>query len=173
MPANMMNAPVGSRLYVRGRSRATVIAGPMPGSTPTAVPTKTPISARNRYCGCSAVPKPSMRAKKLSTEERHPLQQWARGQRDAQPTSERRLQDQRHQQAYHDRPPPLLGAQHDRRSGEQRGRGDGPTGRDDQEHVDEEEGDEHPDDAPVGVLVVGDVLAVLSLAPVAAQDGGH
>ena len=45
MPANMMKAAVGSSVYVTGSNNATVIAGPMPGSTPTAVPRVTPTSA--------------------------------------------------------------------------------------------------------------------------------
>ena len=35
-----------------------VMAGPMPGSTPTAVPMNTPNSANSRYMGCSAVGEP-------------------------------------------------------------------------------------------------------------------
>jgi hypothetical protein len=45
MPPNMMKAPIGSSFEVSGKSMATVSAGPMPGSTPTAVPKLTPISA--------------------------------------------------------------------------------------------------------------------------------
>src|SRR5918994_1319061 len=59
MPANMMNEPVGSRLYVTGSSSATVIAGPIPGSTPMTVPSVTPISANSRFCGVRAWAKPS------------------------------------------------------------------------------------------------------------------
>ena len=53
-----MNALTGSSLYVTGRSRATVSAGPIPGSTPTAVPSNTPISAQSRFSGVSATWKP-------------------------------------------------------------------------------------------------------------------
>ena len=35
-----------------GSSSATVIAGPMPGSTPTAVPSSTPMKANSRLVGC-------------------------------------------------------------------------------------------------------------------------
>ena len=59
MPANMMNAPVGSSPYVTGSRSATAIAGPMPGRTPIAVPSSTPIAAQSRLTGVSAVPKPS------------------------------------------------------------------------------------------------------------------
>jgi hypothetical protein len=41
----MMNAWVGSSVKVSGSSRAMVIAGPMPGSTPMAVPSTTPMTA--------------------------------------------------------------------------------------------------------------------------------
>ena len=54
MPANMMKAVVGSSTYVIGSSSATVIAGPMPGSTPTAVPSRTPNSANSRLSGVIA-----------------------------------------------------------------------------------------------------------------------
>ena len=63
MPANMMNAPVGSsKLNVSGSSSAIVSAGPMPGSTPTNVPSGTPSSANSRFSGSSTVPKPSIRS---------------------------------------------------------------------------------------------------------------
>src|SRR3712207_849458 len=58
MPANMIRAALGDTLYVTGRSSATVIAGPMPGSTPTAVPSSTPTTANSRFSGASARPKP-------------------------------------------------------------------------------------------------------------------
>ena len=61
MPANMMNAWVGSSVYVSGSSSAMVIAGPMPGSTPIAVPSSTPRNAYSRLIGVSAVANPSMR----------------------------------------------------------------------------------------------------------------
>ena len=42
MPPNMMKALVGSRLKVTGNRTATVNAGPIPGSTPIAVPSVVP-----------------------------------------------------------------------------------------------------------------------------------
>src|SRR3954452_22022133 len=54
MPANMMNADVGSRVNVTGSSSATAMAGPMPGSTPTKVPSSTPIAAYRRFSGVAA-----------------------------------------------------------------------------------------------------------------------
>src|SRR5829696_1302099 len=63
MPANMMNAPVGSsKLNVSGSSNAIVSAGPMPGSTPTNVPSSTPMAAKARFSGVRTVPKPSIRS---------------------------------------------------------------------------------------------------------------
>src|SRR5882757_3208789 len=49
-----------------GRSSATVIAGPMPGSTPTAVPSSTPIAAYSRFIGVAASAKPWSSQLKLS-----------------------------------------------------------------------------------------------------------
>lgn len=42
MPASMISAVTGSKLNVIGSSIATVAVGPMPGRTPTAVPSSTP-----------------------------------------------------------------------------------------------------------------------------------
>src|SRR4051812_14646498 len=49
MPANMISAVVTSRPRVRGRSSAIVMAGPMPGRTPIAVPSSTPRNANMRF----------------------------------------------------------------------------------------------------------------------------
>src|SRR5829696_10502636 len=67
MPANMMNAPVGSsKLNVIGSSSAIVSAGPMPGSTPTNVPSSTPMAANIRFSGVRTVPKPSIRSERTA-----------------------------------------------------------------------------------------------------------
>ena len=42
MPASMISAVTGSKLKVIGSSMAIVAVGPMPGSTPTSVPSSTP-----------------------------------------------------------------------------------------------------------------------------------
>ena len=55
-----------------GSSSATVMAGPMPGSTPTAVPTITPIRASSRLIGVAAVANPSSRNWKFSRIYRIP-----------------------------------------------------------------------------------------------------
>src|SRR3954465_15178687 len=63
MPANMMKAPVGSsKLNVIGSSSAIVSAGPIPGSTPTNVPSSTPMAANARFSGERTVPNPSIRS---------------------------------------------------------------------------------------------------------------
>ena len=70
MPANMMKAPVGSlKLNVSGSSSAIVSAGPMPGSTPTNVPSVTPSAASSRFSGVSAEPKPLTRSPRTSTAQ--------------------------------------------------------------------------------------------------------
>src|ERR1700716_2908932 len=69
MPANMMSAPVGSRLAVAGSSNATVRAGPTPGSTPTSVPRVTPMNPSSRFCRLNATVKPDINALKVSMSE--------------------------------------------------------------------------------------------------------
>src|SRR5687767_12413736 len=66
MPPNMMNALSGSSVKVTGSSNATVKAGPMPGRTPTAVPSVTPANAHKRCGTVSAARKPSARACSVS-----------------------------------------------------------------------------------------------------------
>src|SRR5688572_1580651 len=82
MPANMMNAAVGSSEYVTGRSSATVSAGPIPGNTPTAVPSVTPASAQSRLRGASATANPSTSALRASIHM--VLLEPARGESDGQ-----------------------------------------------------------------------------------------
>src|SRR6185436_7861254 len=61
MPASMISAVIGDRLKVTGRSIAIVATGPMPGSTPISVPSRTPIRQYSRLIGVRATPKPSAR----------------------------------------------------------------------------------------------------------------
>ena len=68
-----MKAAVGSRLKVTGSSRATVSAGPIPGSTPTAVPRVTPTIAHNRLKGVSATAKPWPSAASVSIPAKPPF----------------------------------------------------------------------------------------------------
>src|SRR4029077_17902907 len=67
MPASMMSAPTGGRPKVIGSSIATVAMVPMPGSTPTSVPTSAPIRHIKRLIGENATLKPRARLEKRST----------------------------------------------------------------------------------------------------------
>src|SRR5690606_6502250 len=64
----MMNALAGGTVKVIGSSSATVIAGPMPGSTPTRVPSVTPTSAYSRLTGVIAAANPSSSSPSDSTQ---------------------------------------------------------------------------------------------------------
>src|SRR6267378_1072604 len=66
MPASMISAPTGGRPKVIGSSMATVAMVPMPGSTPTSVPTSAPIRQSRRLIGENATPKPRARLEKRS-----------------------------------------------------------------------------------------------------------
>src|SRR3954470_22600304 len=66
MPASMISAPTGGRPKVIGSSIATVAMVPMPGSTPTSVPTSAPIRHSRRLIGVKATPKPRARLEKSS-----------------------------------------------------------------------------------------------------------
>ncbi len=57
----MISAPTGGRPKVIGSSIATVAMVPMPGNTPTSVPTSAPIRHSSRFIGLTATPKPSAR----------------------------------------------------------------------------------------------------------------
>src|SRR6202790_2037709 len=66
MPASMISAPTGGNPKVIGSSIATVAMVPMPGNTPTSVPTSAPIRQSRRLIGVSATPKPRARLEKRS-----------------------------------------------------------------------------------------------------------
>src|SRR5262245_33421501 len=90
----MMNALVGSSVKVTGSSTATVSAGPMPGSTPMAVPSVVPTSAQPRWCSATALAKPSLSARRVSSTSHaafrnsEPALQGASGQRKLEETAE-------------------------------------------------------------------------------------
>src|ERR1700716_1543189 len=67
MPASMISAPTGGRPKVICKSIATVAMVPIPGSTPTSVPTRAPIRQSSRLIGVKATPKPRARLEKSST----------------------------------------------------------------------------------------------------------
>src|SRR3982074_508597 len=67
MPASMIRAPTGGSPKVIGSSIDTVAMVPIPGSTPTRVPTSAPIRQSRRLIGENATPKPRARLEKRST----------------------------------------------------------------------------------------------------------
>ena len=61
-PASIRTAPTGVIPKVSGSRIEMVASGPMPGSTPTMLPTSTPMKHHIRLCGSSATPKPYQRS---------------------------------------------------------------------------------------------------------------
>ena len=55
-------APTGLMPKVSGNRIEMVASGPMPGSTPTMLPTNTPMKHHITLCGSSATPKPYQRS---------------------------------------------------------------------------------------------------------------
>src|SRR5882672_2472723 len=70
----MISAPTGGIQNVTGRIIAMVVSGPMPGSTPIAVPITQPKKHKPMFCQLSATPKPMMMLAKMSvmSERRRP-----------------------------------------------------------------------------------------------------
>ena len=66
-----------------------VSAGPMPGSTPMAVPSAEPMKAQIRLIGCSATPKPWMRETERVHEAPKSRSAAEEGKRIAEPDAER------------------------------------------------------------------------------------
>lgn len=73
MPANIINALVGSTFAVIGSNTATVSAGPIPGRTPMAVPRKQPINPHIKLIGVRAAMKPFKRLLKISIMASNPI----------------------------------------------------------------------------------------------------
>src|SRR4249920_2134530 len=96
MPANMISAPVGSRLAVAGNSRAIVSAGPTPGRTPIAVPSVTPTKPHSRFLSVSATAKPDISALNVSMLA---APEWTLGQIESQGEGE----DEEHHGGQHQR----------------------------------------------------------------------
>src|SRR6185503_9197903 len=78
MPAIMMSAEVGFIPNVTGISNAMLADGPMPGSTPTMVPRKTPRNVYQRLIGCRQTAKPLMMCCRVSTARSSERQDTAR-----------------------------------------------------------------------------------------------
>ncbi len=58
MPASMMRLVAGGKASVAGSKIAIAPDVPIPGNTPTAVPTKAPSSAASTFAGVKAIEKP-------------------------------------------------------------------------------------------------------------------
>src|SRR4026209_1174088 len=71
MQESRMIAEVGCMLKVIGRRMATALGPPRPGSTPTTIPRRIPISIRPRLYQLSATAKPCSR---LTRSTRDPVQ---------------------------------------------------------------------------------------------------
>src|SRR4051812_34965498 len=67
MPASITMALVASRPKVIGSRMLMPESGPMPGSTPTSVPTRHPMNAYQRMSGRNATENPSSRLSSVST----------------------------------------------------------------------------------------------------------
>src|SRR6202158_5409871 len=96
IPASMISAPTGGKPKVMGSSIATVAMVPIPGSTPTSVPTRAPIRQSRRWIGVSATLKPRPRLEKSSNitpslhqETREKLQRQPQRIREKQTASDR------------------------------------------------------------------------------------
>ena len=61
MPASMITACVALSPNVTGSRIEMPDSGPMPGSTPTSVPTRQPRNAYHRLLSWNATPKPSIK----------------------------------------------------------------------------------------------------------------
>src|SRR5262245_61467418 len=69
----MISAPTGDSQKVTARIIAMVVSGPIPGSTPIAVPITQPNRHRPRFCQVSAMPNPIAMLDRMSgMSERRP-----------------------------------------------------------------------------------------------------
>src|SRR5688572_18587373 len=146
MPANMISAPVGSSFTVSGSSIATVSAGPTPGSTPTKVPSVTPMKPHIRFIGCSATPKPAISAFRASMSDARAAEdrrEPASGQVDVQQLDEKKIDRQRKDDADRHVAHPSSAGEAARHAGEQGGAGNHEAGPADEQHVEEQPG-AHP-----------------------------
>src|SRR5262245_57169438 len=126
MPANRMNAAVGSTLKVIGRSSAMVSAGPRPGSTPMAVPSVVPTRHHTRLIGVSATANPCISWEKASMSDapqpQHALDgvfEQPRTDVDAERLREAEIGDQREGRANAGIPQDRFGAEAARNANEQ------------------------------------------------------
>src|SRR5262249_31633844 len=92
MPASMINAPTGGRPKVMGSNIAMVATVPMPGRTPTKVPTSAPSRQNRMLYGLAATWKPIQRFARSSDMMTHPHSEEAR------PELERQFEQNHEQQ---------------------------------------------------------------------------
>src|SRR5262249_19261825 len=92
MPASMINAPTGGRPKVIGSNIAMVATVPMPGRTPTRVPTSAPSRQNRMLYGLAATWKPIQRFARSSDMMTHPHSEEAR------PELERQFEQNHEQQ---------------------------------------------------------------------------
>src|SRR5690242_13737504 len=144
------------------------MAGPMPGSTPTAVPSSTPMTAYNRFIGVAACSNPWISQSRFSMSE--DSIQNACGQRDSKPGVERVEAADGEHRTDQDVADVMLATENGRRAAEQQSAGDGPAERLYQQDGGDEDADEQADGAPVGRSVGVDVLARVGLADRSARD---
>src|ERR1700748_2959925 len=90
MPASMINAPTGGRPKVIGSSIATVAMVPIPGSTPTKVPTSAPIRHISRLIGDNATAKPCARFANRSIAPSLHQETWEQRHRQSQHIGEQK-----------------------------------------------------------------------------------
>jgi hypothetical protein len=67
MPASMITACVALSPNVTGRRIEMPDSGPMPGRTPTKVPTRQPSTAYQRFSGASATENPCIRLTRVDS----------------------------------------------------------------------------------------------------------
>src|SRR4051812_11040399 len=132
----MMNAAVGGSENVIGSSSATVSAGPIPGSTPTSVPSVTPAAASSRFSGVRTSAKPSIRlaAKTSKSDAPRPGRQLH-----VEPFAERVAGDDAEAEADDHVAHRLVGAEQPRREPYEHGGGERVTERAEQQHVADEQ----------------------------------
>src|SRR5687767_11876079 len=139
------------------------MAGPMPGSTPTNVPRRTPIAAYSSSCGVKASAKPPARRSSVSMSE-HPVQD-AGGERHTEVPEEVPARDGHHgadDQVTDER----LAAERPRRARVEQRPGDRPAADVHQHQVEYQDADQLEDGDPVGGRRQFDVLALLALGDV-------
>src|SRR5215469_14917400 len=95
MPASMITASVALRPNVIGSRMLMPESGPMPGSTPTSVPTRQPRNAYQRLSGCRATANPCSRLKKVPSTNRILEAEWPLRKRSLERPGEGRVGEER------------------------------------------------------------------------------